>query len=56
MDKAKHAKVTFCGLEKASKLVNDPFFHDLEEFDDTTFEVRVNSIFLIIMDDYLCLL
>ena len=40
MDKERHTKVQFCGLEKASKTVNDPFFMDLEEFDDETFEVK----------------
>ena len=40
MDKSKFTKVTFCALEKASKLVNDPFFHSLDEFSDKTFEVN----------------
>ena len=39
MNKERHSKVTFCDLEKASKSINDPFFIDLEEFDDETFEV-----------------
>ena len=44
MDKSKHTKVTFCGIERASQLINDPFFHDLEEFDDMTFEVCTIAI------------
>ena len=41
MDKSKHTNVSFCGIEKASKLINDPFFYNLEEFDKETFEVRI---------------
>ena len=40
MDKSKFTNVTFCGIEKASKFVNDPFFQSLDEFNDETFEVR----------------
>lgn len=39
MDKERHTNVQFCGLEKASKSVNDPFFLNLDEFDEETFEV-----------------
>ncbi|XP_063692200.1 uncharacterized protein LOC134824307 isoform X1 [Bolinopsis microptera] len=39
MDKARFTNVTFCDQEKASKMVNDPFFHSLDEFSDETFEV-----------------
>jgi hypothetical protein len=39
MNKEKHTRVTFCNIDRASKAVNDPFFMDLEEFDDNTFEV-----------------
>ena len=39
MNKAKFTNVTFCDLERASKMVNDPFFHSLDEFSDETFEV-----------------
>ena len=39
MNKEKHSKVRFCDLDKASKAVNDPYFVDLEEFNDDTFEV-----------------
>ena len=39
MDKSKFTTVTFCGIDKANKLVNDPFFTSLDEFDDETFEV-----------------
>ena len=39
MDKEKHTRINFCNIEKASKSINDPFFMDLEEFDNETFEV-----------------
>ena len=39
MDRSKHTNVSFCDLEKASKLVNSPFFQNLEEFGEETFEV-----------------
>ena len=39
MDKEKHTRINFCDIEKASKSINDPFFMDLEEFDNETFEV-----------------
>ena len=42
MDKAKFTNVTFCDLEKASKFINDPFFHSLDEFSENTFEVSLN--------------
>lgn len=40
MRKDKHRSVKLCGLDKASKLVNDPHFIDLTELEDETFEVR----------------
>ena len=39
MNKARHSDVTFCDQEKASKLINDPFFTFIEEYTDNTFEV-----------------
>ena len=39
MDKEKHTRISFCNIEKASKSINDPYFMDLEEFDNETFEV-----------------
>ena len=39
MNKAKHTTVKFCGIEKASKFINSPFFTTIDEFDGETFEV-----------------
>ena len=41
MDKSKFMNVTFCEFDQASKLVNDPYFHSLDEFENETFEVCV---------------
>ena len=41
MNKALHTKVYFCDQEGASKLINDPFFVEIEEFDNMTFEVSL---------------
>ena len=39
MDKSKFMHVTFCEVDQAAKLVNDPYFHSLDEFEKETFEV-----------------
>ena len=44
MNKTRFTNVTFCGPDKASKMINDPFFHSLDEFRDETFEVNLISI------------
>ena len=44
MDKSRHTSVKFCNLDEAVKLVNDPFFRDLDEFDEETFEVSYFQI------------
>ena len=41
MDKEKHTSIKFCGLEKASRYVNNPYFRDIDELDDETFEARI---------------
>lgn len=45
MDREKHTKIDVCGIEKASKLVNDPYFISLEEFDEENFEVNCKQKF-----------
>ena len=47
MDKSKFTNVTFCGIEKAAKFVNDPFFESLSEFNDETFEVSTSTLYLV---------
>ena len=47
MNKEKHSKVKFLDLDKASKAVNDPYFIDLEEYDESTFEVGFNAFIFI---------
>ena len=39
MNKGKHLSVEFCRHEKASKLINDPKFMSIEEFEGDNFEV-----------------
>ena len=39
MNKEKHLSVEFCKHEKASKLINDPKFMSIEEFEGDNFEV-----------------
>ena len=39
MNKEKLTKISFCGVDKAGKMINEPYFHSLDEFDDETFEV-----------------
>ena len=41
MRKDKHNSVRFVSRDKASKLVNDPMFTGLTEFDNETFEVKL---------------
>ena len=43
MDKEKHSHVIFTDLEGANKHVNSPFFNDLEEMDEETFEVKMQK-------------
>ena len=40
MDKEKHTSVNFCGLDKATKYINNPYFRNIEEMAGETFEVR----------------
>ena len=49
MDKEKHTTTSFCNLQKVSKKINDPYFKDLEELDDNSFEVTAGK-HKIIMD------
>ena len=44
MNKKKHTDVEFCTFERATKLVNDPRFVSLEEFEDDCFEVINPSV------------
>ena len=39
MNKDRHRSVSFCGMDKASKLINDPLFLEIEEFEGKCFEV-----------------
>ena len=39
MNKDRHRSVSFCGIDKASKLINDPLFLEIEEFEGKCFEV-----------------
>ena len=41
MNKAKHLSVEFCKHEKAAKLINDPKFMSVEEFEGDNFEVGI---------------
>ena len=41
MNKKKHTDVHFCTREKASKLINDPRFVSLDEFNDDCYEVII---------------
>ena len=41
MNKAKHYDVGFCDFDAATKLVNDPRFVSIDEFEDDCFEVTV---------------
>ena len=43
MRKDRHTNVKFVGRQKASKLVNDPLFMSIEEFDKETFEVSYQA-------------
>ena len=39
MNKEKHKDVKFCDFEDAKRLVNDPFFREIDEIDEDYFEV-----------------
>ena len=41
MNKSKHLSVEFCRSDGVSKLVNDPRFLSLDEFEDDCFEVDI---------------
>lgn len=43
MNKSKHLDVKFCTHHEASKLLNDPRFMSIDEFEDDYFEVIVNT-------------
>ncbi|KXJ22829.1 Zinc finger and SCAN domain-containing protein 22 [Exaiptasia diaphana] len=39
-DQERHREVKFCSDAKASRLVNDPFFRQIDEIDENTYEVQ----------------
>ena len=41
MNKSKHLSVEFCKSDGVSKLVNDPRFMSLDEFEDDCYEVVI---------------
>ena len=43
MDKEKHSHVIFTDLEGTNKHINSPFFKDLEEMDEDTFEIKMQK-------------
>ena len=41
MNKSKHLSVEFCKSDGVSKLINDPHFMSIDEFEDDSFEVII---------------
>ena len=39
-DQERHREVQFCKETKASRLINKPFFRQIEQIDENTFEVQ----------------